>query len=185
MQHGIKVFTMAGLIMLCVIPSSTTAQKIRVGPQIGLQKARDADTGNLLGGAALRLKLLPSLGVEGSIMYRQEQYFDGEATVRTWPVMATGMLYVFPFIYGAAGLGFYHTTIDYPSDLNALGIRDNTKEKVGWHFGGGTEIPLPTGAVLTGDIRYVFLNLNLQDLPNREHINSDFYMITAGFLFNL
>ena len=172
------------LFAVC-IASQVDAQNMSLGPQIGYQRAEDADEGRFMYGGAFRAKLLPALGTEASIHYRQEEYADGILTVRSWPVMVTGLVYPFPLLYGAIGFGWYNLTLDYSDTLNALGLDDQTKQRVGWHFGGGVEVPFATGARLTGDIRYVFLDYEFEDIPGKEDLSSDFYVITVGFLFDL
>jgi opacity protein-like surface antigen len=177
-----KVLLFMGLITLMV--TQVNAQSIGVGPQVGYYKVRDADQGNVMGGLALRVKLLPVIGVEGSINYRQEKYLDGALTVRSWPVMVTGLIYPLPFVYGAMGFGWYNTTIDY--DQNKLPLmKDETTQKIGWHFGGGLELPVTTYLLLTGDFRYVFLNYNFKAIPGSGDLKSNFTAITAGILLEL
>ena len=151
------------------------------GPQLGVSKSPDADA-NMIWGAALRLRFLPFLGVEGAIDYRQEDFASDALTVRSWPVQVTGMLYILPVLYGAMGAGWYHTTFDYNPDM---GIVDNTQSEFGWHFGGGLEMPLGNTARLTADLRYVFLDYDFENFPGSDDINSDFYMATAGLLFKI
>ncbi|MFZ0389846.1 MAG: outer membrane beta-barrel protein [Calditrichia bacterium] len=160
------------------------AQGINLGPQLGYFKSQDAEKGRMMYGVAARVKLLPMIGVEGSINYRQEKYVDGAVTVRSWPVMVTGLIYPLPLIYGAAGFGWYNTTFDYDQDMFGFEIKDQTTQSVGWHFGAGVELPAG-GMKLTGDIRYVFLNYDFKDLPTSEDINSNFYVITVGLLFGI
>jgi opacity protein-like surface antigen len=151
------------------------------GPQLGYQKARDADTGQFMGGLALRLSSMP-IGVEGSINYRQERFADRGLTVRSWPVMVTGLIYPVPVAYGAVGVGWYNTTFDY--DQNRFpSFQDETRQKFGWHFGGGVEFPMSTHFRLAGDIRYVFLDYDFPQIPGTGDMKSDFYVITVGFLF--
>jgi len=159
--------------------SSGTQGSIGFGPQVGIFKSRDADNARVMGGAALRLKLSQALGVEGSINYREEDYRGGAVRVKSWPVMATGLIYPLPFVYGAIGMGWYNTTVDYKNLLS------ETKQKFGWHFGGGAELPVGNIAKLTGDVRYVFLDYDFTQVPGAEGLNSDFYVITVGFLFGL
>lgn len=161
------------------------AQGIGLGPQVGYQKASDADEGRLMAGAALRIKLTRSFGVEGSINYRQEKYADGALTVRNWPIMATGLLYILPIVYGAAGAGWYNTTFDYDEEkLGNAGFEDKTTQEFGLHFGGGVELPLGS-VTLTGDIRYVLLNYDTEQIPGTGDVAANFYMITVGLLFGL
>ncbi|MEJ2634907.1 MAG: hypothetical protein P8184_06405, partial [Calditrichia bacterium] len=128
-----KNLSFAGVFVLLFLFSSLNAQSLRIGPQIGYQKAQDADKGQVMFGLAARLKVLPMLGAEASINYRQEKYGDGELTIRSWPVMVSGLYYPLPIIYGIVGFGWYNTTFDFSSQLNDAGFADETKQEVGWH----------------------------------------------------
>lgn len=177
-----KVLATTVLCVALIAAAGTAgAQSLVFGPQLGYYKATDADNGEAMYGAALRLKILPFLGVEGSINYRQEDYGDNLVTVRSWPVMVTGLVYPMPFVYGALGAGWYNTTFDYNNDLTDLG--SETKQEFGWHAGGGVELPLGTVAKLTGDIRYVFLDYSFADVPELPETDANFYVITVGLLF--
>ena len=162
------------------------AQDIHLGPQLGIYDARDADNATVMGGVALRIGLMPGLGVEGSVNYRQEDYAGGKVTARSWPVMVTGLIYPLPFAYGAIGAGWYNTSLDY--HLAQFGLADvpgSTQQRFGWHFGAGVELPMGRGGELVGDIRYVFLNYNFKTFPGSAGLNSDFYVITVGYYFRL
>lgn len=174
--------TLLLMALIALLVPQVNAQSIGFGPQVGYYKVRDADQGSVMGGLALRVKLLPAIGVEGSINYRQEKYWDGLVTVHSWPVMVTGLIYPLPFVYGAMGFGWYNTTIDYDQNKLPL-IKDETTQKIGWHFGGGVELPVGPSFKLTADIRYVFLNYDFKKVPGRDDLNSNFYVITVGFLF--
>ncbi|MBU2444667.1 MAG: outer membrane beta-barrel protein [Bacteroidetes bacterium] len=179
-----KVMLTIGLIILML--TQVNAQSISLGPQIGYQKARDADEGKFMGGVAMRLKLTPSLGVEASINYRAEKYSNGALTVKSWPVMITGLFYPLPMVYGAIGTGWYNTTFDYDqSRFPFQFVADETKQKIGWHFGGGVELPIGTNSKLTADIRYVFIDYDFKSIPGIDDKNSDFYVFSVGFLFGL
>jgi opacity protein-like surface antigen len=162
---------------LSVIPS-LKAQGFYIGPQLGIHKTQDAER-DVLVGAAARLKLTPGLGIEGSLNYRKENFENG-TTVRSWPIMVTGMFYVLPIVYAAGGAGWYNTTVDFDDEL---GLDNETSQQFGWHFGAGADIPIGNSR-LTGDVRYVFLDYEFDDVPF-EGIDSDFYVVTAGFLFGL
>ena len=184
----VRALVIMVLIVSAAIP--VTAQVgASLGPQVGFYKSKDADDARALGGVALRFRLSDALGVEGSINYRKEEYANGYVSVKSWPVMATGLLYVLPIVYGAIGAGWYNTTIDYNIPASVLGssitLGSETQQKVGWHFGGGVELPLGHAAKLTGDIRYVFLNYDFKTVPGSSGLKSDFYVMTAGLLFNL
>ena len=161
-----------------------------LGPQLGWQKANDADNANLLFGGAFRSKLSPSFAIEASIDYRKEEYDNGSVDVSTWPVMVTALIYPVPVLYGAIGAGWYNTSITYSTDLQLFGASNQTEQKFGWHFGAGVEVPLGMsmsnpGAILTADIRYVFLNYDFQQFPGTEGLHSNFVYMTVGLLFGL
>lgn len=173
-------------IGLLYLSTDTNAQRAYIGPQVGFFKAKDGDNTNIYGGGALRLKLSPTFGVEGSIGFRQEKYAEDAITVKSWPINVTGMLYLVPALYGAIGFGWYNTTIEVNAGKIA-GMQEDfskTKQKVGWHFGPGVEIPIGTASILTADIRYVFLDYDFDAVPGVD-INNNFYIITAGLMFGL
>ena len=157
--------------------------RIGFGPQVGFFKSQDSDGSRVMPGAALRIKLGGALGLEGSINYREEEFGNGRATVKSWPVMVTGLIYPIPRIYGAIGAGWYNTTIEYHIPL--LPIADEEKQRFGWHFGGGVEIPMGNVASLVGDIRYVFLDYDFQHFPGTNGTNANFYVISVGLLFGI
>jgi opacity protein-like surface antigen len=177
-----KTFLMMGLTILLV--AQVSGQSVYLGPQLGFYKAQDADDGTYAGGVALRLKLMSVLGIEASINNRQEKYANGALTVRSWPVMVTGLIYPLPIVYGAMGFGWYSATFHY--DQNRLPLfPDETTQKVGWHFGGGLELPISSYFTLIGDFRYVFLNYNFKAIPGSGDLKSNSTVITIGFLFGL
>jgi opacity protein-like surface antigen len=175
-----KTLLAAGLTALMAIQAPA---QIYFGPQGGYYKSQDADEGALLGGAALRMKLGSALGIEGSINYRQEKYSGGALTAKGWPIMATGLLYPLPIVYAAVGFGWYNITMDW-DQTKLPSFKDETIQEVGWHFGGGVELPLGPRVKLTGDVRYVFLDYEFKEVPGKD-LKSNFTEFTAGLLFRL
>jgi hypothetical protein len=49
----------------------------------------------------------------------------------------------------------------------------------------GVEFLVGSNFKLTGDIRYVFLNYNFKEFPGSSDMNSNFYVLTVGFLYSL
>ena len=185
-----KMMLVISFVFMTSILVYSQEAKTYIGPQLGWQKASDADNGKLMPGGALRIKFTPSFSVEGSINYRQEDYSNGNIKVTTWPVMLTGMLYPVKTVYGAIGIGWYNSAIDYSSKYHDIGLNDERQQKFGWHFGAGTEIPLSEsqnspGAVLTADFRYVFLNYNFTEVPGSKDIKSNYFVVTLGLLFGI
>ena len=177
-NHGMLVLC---LMLLCA--PAVYSQSAGIGPQLGFYKSADADNMRVMPGAAVRLKLLPGLGAEASFNYRREEYMGGAVEVTSWPVMVTGLLYPLPIVYGAVGFGWYNTTIDY--HFQPYATMSHSQQDVGWHFGGGLELPLGSSAKLVGDIRYVFLDYNFNQFPGVNGVSNDFYVVTAGLMFGL
>jgi opacity protein-like surface antigen len=172
-----------GLSILILAPLN--AQSLKVGPQVGFQKATDADEGRFMFSGAARVRLMPLLGVEASIGYRQEKFGNDALTVRSWPVMVTGLIYPVPIFYGAMGAGWYNTTFDYNQSQLSSNVKDETTQEFGWHFGAGVELPVGETSKLTVDFRYVYLNYDFNTIPGSGDIDSNSYIVTAGFLFGL
>ncbi|HTK81894.1 MAG TPA: outer membrane beta-barrel protein [Bacteroidota bacterium] len=179
---AIFAFSLLAIVPMFAQSELGTAQtSAGIGPQVGYFKSRDADDGRIMGGGMLRLKFA-SLGLEGSVNYREEDYDGGQITVKSFPVMVTGLIYPLPVLYGAIGAGWYNSMIDYKYASYTV---SEDKQRFGWHFGAGTELPLGTSARLVGDIRWVFLDYDFQTVPGQNGLNSDFYVVSAGLLFNL
>jgi len=176
-----KILLAAVVTVFLLSSSEVSAGGFSLGPHLGYQKAKDAESGKFMVGATARLKLIGALGAEGTISYRQEDYGD-YLTAKSWPIMVTGLLYPIPIVYAGVGIGWHRTTYDY--DQNQVSQEDETTTDFGWHLNAGVELPLG-GMDLVGDIRYVFLDRKFPDLEDIENLNSDFFMITAGLLFRL
>ena len=183
-----KISTGIFLAILILLPLSARSQtNAYLGPHLGIQKSSGAEGANYLVGATLRMRLLPVLGAEADIGYRQQKYGSGALTVREWPVTVTGLLYPLPIIYGGIGGGWYNTTFDYSDTYNQAGYGDETTTKFGWHLAAGVELPASPKVRLFGDVRFVFLDYKFKDLPGAvlDGAESDFYSINAGVLIRL
>jgi hypothetical protein len=183
-QRCVAILAFSLLAIIPVFAQSTlgTVQpSAGIGPQVGYFKSRDADDGRIMGGGMVRIKIA-ALGLEGSVSYREEDYAGGQITVKSIPVMATGLIYPLPMLYGSIGAGWYNSKIEYKF-ANYAASED--KQRFGWHFGAGTELPLGTAARIVGDIRWVFLDYDFQTVPGQSGLNSNFYVASAGLLFNL
>lgn len=178
MIRQILTATVVAVFLLSL--SEVLAGGFSLGPHLGYQKAKDAESGKFMVGATARMNLVGALGAEGTISYRQEDYGD-YLTAKSWPIMVTGLLYPIPLLYAGVGIGWHRTTYDYDESTN---LQDETETDFGWHLNAGVELPLG-GMDLVGDIRYVFLDRKFPDLEDIENLNSDFFMITAGLLFRL
>ena len=156
------------------------AQSISVGPQLGFIKTKDADKAAVMPAIAVRLDLV-SLEIEGSIGYKKDEYSDGQVKTTSYPILLTGMLSVFPFVHAEAGIGWYNNKIDYSN----FSFKSETKQNIGYHLGAGAEVPLGN-VILTGDIRYVFLNIDFSKVNSSiQSLKSDYYTLSVGLMFKL
>jgi len=173
-----KRFFVLSFILIAAC-ASINAQSLSVGPQFGFIKSTDADNSVVMPGAALRLNLV-GLSIEGSFYYKSEEYNNGLIKAKSYPVMLTGMLNILPILHAEAGIGWYNTKIDYSGNLSTL--KAETTDDVGYHLGAGVELPAGN-VLLTGDIRYVFLNVELNNSTNVSELKSNFYVIMVGVMF--
>lgn len=182
---------------LFAVSFSLKAQSLYIGPQAGWQKAANAETGKFIIGADFRYRLNDFLGADASVNYRQEFYNNNNLKVSSFPLMVSGLVYplnlipgiISPLnnIYGAIGAGWYNTNFMYSPKLNSYGLENETKNKFGWHYGAGIEIPFGgsenfPGTIFTADVRYVNLNYSLPALPGNPSLKNNFVVVTAGFL---
>ncbi len=189
----LNVIRMAVLLAILITTSSNSYAQtaefedsgLYLGPQIGVFKAADADNTYMTGGVALRIKVMEFLGFEGAVNYRQEKYADDRVTVKSWPVMVTGLLYPLPYLYAAIGAGWYNTNYSYNNSLLGLDYESDTQQEFGWHFGAGVELPVGEIGKIVGDVRYVFLNYDFQKFPGSEDRNANYVLGSVSFLFKL
>ncbi len=149
-----------------------------LGGHYAFVENRDTNEGvNMYGGMArLRSRFV---GVEGSVDYRNED-LGADVDLKTWPIAASLMLFPLEPVYAIAGLGWYNATIDYPSELVA---EDRTDTKLGYHVGAGVEVPVVPAFMLTGDLRYQWVDYEFDDLPDVVgEIESTYYTVHLGGL---
>lgn len=175
----LKRLILLSAVTLLMVPQ-VYAQGFSIGPEAGYHKSEDGE-GDLMFGAAARVKLSSALGAEAAIQYRQEDrdLGSGSVTIRNYPILVSGLIYPLPIAYGVVGAGWYNTKFEFE---NLQGVEDGTTQEFGWHFGAGIELPVG-GSKLFGDIRYVFIDYDFGNVPSTG--DSNFYIISAGFLFGL
>lgn len=184
----------AGLAgMLCAPNSSfalgdpdAAAPGFGFGPRAAYYKGADAEKGVWTGGLQARLRLLPMLGAEGSVDYREDDYAGGAVEVRSYPVMVSALLYIWPTPavspYLLGGAGWHYTDVKYKG---ALAGRPNDKtSEFGYQAGGGVDIPLGDAMTLDADIRYIFLDFDEEVRRQAaSDISADSLAVTVGLTF--
>ena len=171
------------IILLILCFAEINAQSLSIGPQIGFINSKGADRAEIMPAVAARLNLI-GLSIEGAIGYKSDKFGSGEVKTTSVPILLTGMLNVLPLIHAEAGIGWYNTKIDYSPALEMLGASDERTQAVGYHIGAGAEVPLGN-IILTGDLRYIFLNVDFNNIAKLSSSNSNYYTINVGLLFKL
>jgi opacity protein-like surface antigen len=171
-----KLKTLLIFSFIFCISSEYFAQSISIGPQLGFIKSTDADQTTLMPGLAARLELM-GFGIEGALYYKSEDFRNGSIKTKSYPINITVLWKLLPLIHAEGGVGWYNTQIDYSNIITS--IRNETKNDMGYHLGAGIELPLGN-IVLTGDIRYVFLNIG-----SATGFKSDFTAVMIGLQFTL
>jgi hypothetical protein len=178
------------LFFLVFLSATAFSQSLSLGPHLGFVKTSDAEKSVVMPGGAVRL-YLGGLGIEGAIYYKKDEYkinvgtSTATITTKTYPIMLTALLKVLPIAHLEAGVDWLNAQIDY-SNLNSAwtSIKEETKGKVAYHLGAGAELPFGS-LLLTGDVRYVFYELDMDKLVQPKTLKSDFYVIMVGLMFKL
>ena len=166
----------AATALLTLVLGPVVARAAQIIPSIGTSRPVDGGDAKTFGGLALRAPLAPLLAAEIGAAYRTESRFDGNLSVRSWPVTASLYLTPVPALYAGAGVGWYQNTFDYSSQLP---IADKTTQDFGVHVGGGIQVPLASAMAVDLGGRYVMM----RDQESRlvpEKFNPDFWMISLG-----
>jgi len=167
----------ASAVLLLIVAQPKAARAFEIVPSVGITRSVESDEVTKQVGIALRSTVVPHLlksEIGGS--YRSEKRNAGAVEAKMWPVTASLWLTPIPVLYAGAGVGWYHTTLEYrPS----LGLEDQTRQDFGVHVGGGMKMPLAPGVALDFSGRYVFL----QDQESRlvpQKFNPDYWTLSAG-----
>jgi hypothetical protein len=154
---------------------------LSVGGQAGVSHTGgDIDETSFIWGGSTRLEFLSILTAELAVNYRNESLEGGD--VSTLPIQVSALITPLPLIYGTIGVGWYDISPD--DDLtNQLGdIGDFSNAAL--HVGGGVSIPVSAKWNFIGDLRYVFLNYDIEDIPDLD-TDADFYMLTGGLQYEV
>jgi opacity protein-like surface antigen len=167
------------MVAAFAVTSVGIAQAMEIIPSVGVTKSTDASAGDAkaFGGLALRAAVLPFLKVEGGVGYRQDSFAGGDVKVRQWPVTASLWLAPLPMVYAGGGIGWYRTTVDYPSTSP---IKDSTTMKTGVHLGGGVDVPIAPQLGLDLNGRYIFMQKDNNNVQVPTTFNPDFWTLGVG-----
>ena len=175
----IRQLLLAGLFsMLIAGTANAQSSGFGIGAHYSWVRNQETEEGTSMIGAMARMRG-QVVGVEGAIDYRNDD-LGGDVKMKTWPVTASLMIFPIPVVYGLAGLGWYNSTIT--SSL----FDDQTDSQLGYHFGAGVEVPVAKTIRLTGDIRYLFVDYEFDDIPSTiGKVDADALSLNGGLIFYL
>lgn len=149
---------------------------IGIGPRYTYVSNLDNDETTNMGGIFLRARS-QYLGIEGAVDYRNED-LPANVDVKSWPVTASLMVFPIPGVYGLAGLGWYHTTVDFPREIS---FEDRTDSQLGYHVGFGVELPTTSAIRVTSDARWLFVDYDFEDIPDSVgNVDADSFALSVG-----
>jgi opacity protein-like surface antigen len=166
----------AGIFMAA--PASADLTHFSLGPRVGWTRTSDTETSAPVYGLATRFRLFEFIGAELAVDYRKEEKDGSE--IKTIPVQVSGLLYILPFLHATAGIGWYNVDASLKGVGETLEDFDDSRSDAGLHLGGGLDIELSPRASLTGELRYVFLNYEFEDIEEVFEVDANYLMITAG-----
>lgn len=181
-RRGFGARQLFGALLLATV-ACTSAGNARAAveliPSLGITKSTDESAGDAQasGGIAIRFPLLPFLKAEGGIGYRQESFGSDETKMRQWPITTSLWLTPIPMLYAGGGVGWYRTTIDYPSSLP---YKDSTTLETGVHLGGGVNVPIAPRLGLDFNGRYIFMQKDNNNIQVPTTFNPDFWTTSIG-----
>ena len=169
--------SLAALVMCAAVKAQAATEII---PSVGLSRNVDSDDAKTNVGLALRASAIPSVvDVELKGQYRKEDLSGGAITEKQWPISASLWLTPLRVMYAGAGVGWYHTTLDYNGPASPP---DDTFQKFGVHAGGGFRVPFGSALALDLNGRYVWMeDQETASIPQK--FNPDFWDMSLGLAF--
>jgi opacity protein-like surface antigen len=151
-----------------------------IGGRYNYNETLDTDRNAHMGGAMLRARN-NYFGLEGSVDYHEDELLT-ETDLKTWPISASILAFPLPVLYGIAGLGWYNTTVDFPENAS---VDDQTDSSLGYHIGGGVELPVTNVIRFTSDVRWLFVDYEFDEIPESavNEVDADSFQFNAGILF--
>ena len=176
MRRTMFLLGLAVMLPVSIAAGQSVGGGLGVGGRYSWVSNLDNDESTNMGGAFARAKL-PFIGLEGAIDYRNDD-LAGDVDLKTWPVTATVLLSPLPMVYGLAGLGWYHTTLDFPSGSP---FEDQTDTKLGYHAGVGVEVPPASPLRFIGEARWLFVDHEFEDIPETiGNVDANSFALSVG-----
>jgi hypothetical protein len=165
---------------LLLVLATSHARAVEIVPSVGLTRSVESDDANTQVGLAFRGDIAPRiLQAEIGASYRTEDAAP-DVKQRMWPVTASLWVTPVPALYAGAGVGWYHTTLDYQG---ALPLDDETSQDFGVHLGGGMKVPMGSAVALDLGGRYVMMQDQEESQLVPDTFDPDFWTLAAGLAF--
>ncbi|MHB9030988.1 MAG: outer membrane protein, partial [Candidatus Latescibacterota bacterium] len=176
-----KKCIIAGILMLALVPFAGAQDdmdmELLLGAHAGYDTSIDEDEGDFVWGGILRIKPWDILGMEAMADVTEDDFLDETIDTENVTVMGNILFYPIPDIfYISAGAGWTRADIDYTNPL----FDDETEDQFAWNAGAGIEIPILSWLSVYADARYVFRDLDLENDPAADDVNTDFWMVRGG-----
>jgi opacity protein-like surface antigen len=187
----IALVSLLGLAL--ALPAAVEARTLGVGAHVGYSDAKNADGTYHIGGN-LSLRLAEIVGGLLEVEYRKDDVdvgggFRGDVDVEYIPILAS--VQVFPFAdrlgaispYAIGGYGWYVTRTEIRGEVAGINGRfTDYDHSEGWHLGAGADFNLGPNLTLSGDVRWVWLETNFEDI---DDVDSDGIRLTFAVKFFL
>ena len=127
----------------------------------------------------------PMLQLEAGVDYRNEE-LASDVDMRTWPVTVGVVLSPLPIMYAVAGVGWYHTTLDFHTPTSAI-YKDETTTEFGYHAGAGLRFPIVPAVSAIADVRYSYVNYDFDQFTDAvtELDKGNYVSLNAGLMFQM
>ena len=132
----------------------------------------------------MRLTLIKAITLEGAVDYRKTDIKDTGVELKQTPIYASILFNLLSdketHPYLIAGIGLYNVKIE--GKITDVKI-DQSEQKAGYHLGIGLNAPLSNKIYFTGDFKYNFLEIELED--SNQDIDAKGWLINAGLVIYL
>lgn len=169
-------FLLAALLCVAMAAPSPSEGGIGIGVRGGML-VDDQDTRSIGGFVRLRSGFF---GLEAA-WDRWNVETLGGADIDTSPLTFGLMAYPLPWVYAIGGLGLYDDSIGDPGPESFFDEDDD----VGWQLGGGVEIPVLPIVSVTGDVRWTFLDREVNEFGGLSLDDSNWVAAYVGAAFML
>ena len=179
---GLRWTDLASAAILTLLIAGVSHADLGLGAKGAWVTNRETDDSVGMVGGFLRVGH-PVLQLEGGVDYRNEE-ISNDLHVRTWPVTASLVVSPLPIVYALAGVGWYHTTIDFPTSSV---FRDDTQTEFGYHVGAGLKFPIVPAVSAITDVRYSYVNYDFDQFSEAlgDFDKGNYVSLNAGLMFQM